>query len=50
MNLKDKMRGFAVRSFGEGPEIHDLLIPDEDGALLIRVSMRQGLPGKRTLS
>ncbi len=32
------MRAFAIRSFGEAPAIHDLPIPVEDGAFLIRVS------------
>ncbi len=31
------MRAFAVQSFGEAPEIHDLPIPDADSAFLIRV-------------
>jgi NADPH2:quinone reductase len=37
MNAKGNMRAFAVRSFGEAPGLHDLPIPAEDGALLIRV-------------
>ncbi|MGO9490451.1 MAG: NADP-dependent oxidoreductase [Solirubrobacteraceae bacterium] len=32
------MRAFAVQSFGEAPAIHDLPIPSERDALLIRVS------------
>lgn len=31
------MRTFAVRSFGEAPAIHELPIPNADGAFLIRV-------------
>jgi NADPH2:quinone reductase len=31
------MRAFAVQSFGEAPAIHDLPIPAEDGAFLVRV-------------
>jgi len=31
------MRAFAVRSLGEAPAIHDLPIPSEHGAFLIRV-------------
>jgi NADPH2:quinone reductase len=31
------MHAFAVRSFGEAPDIHDLPIPAADGAFLIRV-------------
>ena len=37
MKIKADMRAFAVRSFGEAPAIHDLPIPAEDGAFLIRV-------------
>jgi NADPH:quinone reductase-like Zn-dependent oxidoreductase len=37
MNVKADMRAFAVRNFGEAPAIHDLPIPAEDGAFLIRV-------------
>jgi NADPH2:quinone reductase len=37
MNVKADMRAFAVRSFGEAPAMHDLPIPAEDGAFLIRV-------------
>ena len=32
------MRAFAVLSYGETPAVHDLPIPDADGAFLIRVS------------
>ena len=32
------MRAFAVLSYGEAPAVHDLAIPDADGAFLIRVS------------
>ena len=32
------MRAFAVLSSGETPAVHDLSIPDADGAFLIRVS------------
>jgi NADPH:quinone reductase len=31
------MRAFAVQRFGEAPAIHDLPIPAEDGAFLVRV-------------
>jgi NADPH:quinone reductase len=31
------MRAFAVQSFGEAPAIHDLPVPAEDGAFLVRV-------------
>jgi NADPH:quinone reductase len=37
MNVKGDMRAFAVRSFGEPPASHDLPIPGENGAFLIRV-------------
>jgi NADPH:quinone reductase len=37
MNVKGDMRAFAVRSFGQAAAIHDLPIPAEDGAFLIRV-------------
>jgi NADPH:quinone reductase len=37
MKIKADMRAFAFRSFGEAPAIHDLPIPAEDGAFLIRV-------------
>ena len=32
------MRAFAVLNYGETPAVHDLPIPDADGAFLIRVS------------
>ncbi len=32
------MRAFAVRSFGEAPEILDLPVPTDDGGILIRVT------------